>query len=423
MKRYCTLFYLIILCLYASSQDTDIQLENMIYNNDIRSVKLNIVGNSLSFPVITLNTDEQLELSFDDMNSERKYVRYNFIHCTYDWQRSDLARIEYAEGFEDGEISDYTSSFNTIIPYTHYTLNFPNDEIKLTKSGNYILLVYDETEDKPILTRRFFIKENTSSSITASIHKDSNPEFTFTRQEVDFVVNTNSYAVPNPQRDLHASIIQNSRWDNAIIGLTYRSGANGTYSFNFDDGRNCFWGGSSFRYFSIRSLRSNREFVQNIVYKNHQNYVYLYAEKPKPYNAYEENNSLYGHCFFINDDMDQDNSEDYVWVNFALRDDIEWQDGDVYIFGELTDYRFLPEAKLKYNNNSHLWETNLFLKQGYYNYQFLFLPQGKTKGLESVIEGNHWETKNEYNIIVYLREESTLYDKIIQVITTYTLDN
>src|SRR5574344_681554 len=290
MKRYFTLcLCLIFLSLGLRAQDLNFKLENMIYNNDIQSVKLNIAGNSLSFPVLTLNSDEQLELSFDDLNSERKYVRYDFIHCTQDWRPSDLARIEYVEGFEDAEISDYNFSFNTIVPYTHYSLKFPNDDIKLTKSGNYIIVVYDNTKDAPILTRRFFVKENTPSIITADIHKDSNPEFSFTRQEVDFTVTPMGYSVPNPQRDLHATIIQNSRWDNAIIGLTYRNSANGSFSFNFDDGRTSFWGGSSFRYFSTRSLRSNREFVQNIIYKDHQNYVYLYAEKPKPDGAYEAN--------------------------------------------------------------------------------------------------------------------------------------
>ena len=120
--------------------------------------------------------------------------------------------------------------------------------------------------------------------------------------------------------------------------------------------------------------------------------------------------------------MSVPNSEDYAWVNFALTNDIQWQNGDVYVMGELTDWRYIPEAKLVYNPKSNLWEAALLLKQGFYNYQYLFLPNGGSTGVESVIEGNHWEAGNEYGIITYLREEGTIYDKIIEILMVYTLE-
>ena len=399
-----------------------IKLENYIYDEDIFSVKLCALSNCFSLPVLTLGTAQQLQLTFDDLSEGGKYLRYDFIHCSHDWKPSDMARIEYIDGFEDAEIRDYAFAVNTIVPYTRYTLNFPNDEMRITKSGNYILFVYDYTKNQPILTRRFFVKENTPCSITAKVRRASNPEFSFTKQQVEFWVNTGAYNIPNPQRDLRATIIQNSRWDNAIIGLTYRSGGNGNYAFNYDDGRNCFWGGNSFRYFSTRSLRTNGEFVQNINFQNRENEVYLFPEKPRPYGAYEEKTTLYGRCFYANDDLSVPNSEDYVWVNFALTNDAKWQNGDIYVMAELTDWRYLPEAKLVFNPQSNLWETTLLLKQGFYNYQYLFLPNGGKTGIESVVEGNHWEAGNEYGIIAYLREEGSIYDKIIEVLMVYTLE-
>ena len=399
-----------------------IRLENYVYDEDIFSVKLCMPSNCFSLPILTLGSDQQLQLEFDDLGTGGKYLRYDFIHCTYDWKPTALARIEYVDGFEDAEIRDFAFSVNTTVPYTHYTLNFPNDEMKITKSGNYILFVYDNTKDQPVLTRRFFVKENTPCTITAKVHRAVNPEFSFTKQQVDFWINTGNYAIPNPQRNLHATIVQNSRWDNAIIGLTYRSGGNGRYAFNYDDGSNCFWAGNSFRFFGMRSLRTNGQFVQNINYRNHENNVYLFAERPRPFGAYEERSTLYGRCFYANDDISAPNSEDYAWVNFALTNDIQWQNGDVYVMAELTDWRYIPEAKLVYNPKSNLWEATLLLKQGFYNYQYLFLPKGSSTGVESVIEGNHWEAGNEYGIIAYLREEGSIYDKIIEILMVYTLE-
>jgi hypothetical protein len=34
---------------------------------------------------------------------------------------------------------------------------------------------------------------------------------------------------------------------------------------------------------------------------------------------------------------------------------------------------------------------------------------------ETYIEGSHWETKNDYTVLIYLRDEGTVYDKLIAV--------
>ena len=87
--------------------------------------------------------------------------------------------------------------------------------------------------------------------------------------------------------------------------------------------------------------------------------------------------------------------------------------GKAYVFGELTDWRILPEAELHFNSSLGIWETKLFLKQGYYNYQYVFVPKGKNVIDETYIEGNHWETGNEYTVLLYLQEEGTSYDRLI----------
>jgi hypothetical protein len=89
-------------------------------------------------------------------------------------------------------------------------------------------------------------------------------------------------------------------------------------------------------------------------------------------------------------------------------------DGDLYVFGALTDWRILPEARMKKNPKTGLWETSLVLKQGYYNYQYVYVPYDNSQIIdETYIEGNHWETKNEYTIFLYYQEEGTSYDKLI----------
>ena len=87
--------------------------------------------------------------------------------------------------------------------------------------------------------------------------------------------------------------------------------------------------------------------------------------------------------------------------------------GDVYINGEWTGNQFSPEYKMTYNETLQAYETAILLKQGYYNYNYLFLPDGKNIGNSDKTDGNFYETENEYIILVYQRPVGGRYDKLV----------
>ena len=62
---------------------------------------------------------------------------------------------------------------------------------------------------------------------------------------------------------------------------------------------------------------------------------------------------------------------------------------------------------------SYIFST--VVKQGYYNYQYAFVPNGSKVGDVSIVEGNHFETENEYAILVYYSEMNKRYDQLIGV--------
>lgn len=414
MKK--TAFFLcFIITITCCAQDYEhIRLENFIYNNDFKSVELYRVGYPISFPIITLQSGEKLQLAFDDVHDQSRYLKYTFIHCTHDWKPDGLSPIEYLEGFTEDEITDFSHSFNTIMDYTHYELLFPTEMMRIIKSGNYILYVYDETPDNPVLTRRFVVIEPYTASIEGIVKKASDVNYMYHKQEVDFWTNTGSYRINNPAMYLHATILQNGRWQNAITGLRYRFGKPGEYSFDYDDNSNVFDGSSEFRAFDMKSLKYNGTHIVSVDYRQHENQVYVLEDLARPYGPYVSENTLCGKCYYKNEDYDGKNREDYVRVHFTLRTDFNVDDGDLYVFGALTDWRILPEARLKKNPKTGLWETSLVLKQGYYNYQYVYVPYENPQIIdETYIEGNHWETNNEYAIFLYYQEEGTSYDKLI----------
>lgn len=413
------LFFALCLAVsFTQAQNFDhIEFNNMIYAKGVNSVQLLPTGHLTGFPIIKLNSDEKLRLSFDDIETDSHYLKYTFIHCTHDWKPDGMNQIEYLDGFMEDEITESSYSLNTITSYVHYTLDFPGDMMRITRSGNYLLFVYDDTQDNPILTRRFMVIEPMQASIDASVHKASDVSLMYEYQEVDFVANTGGWSVRNPAQYLHATILQNGRWDKAITGLRYRSGKPGEYSFDYDDNSNTFAGGSEFRFFDIKSLKYNGGRVISSGLERGDNHAYIVEDQARPFGPYVSGTTACGGRYFKTEDYQGENREEYVNTHFTLRSDYDLGGGKIYVFGELTDWRILPEAEMKFSSALGAWETELFLKQGYYNYQYVFVAdEGKNKEKtinETYIEGSHWETGNQYFILLYLQDESGAYDRLI----------
>lgn len=417
MKKYLVCVAAVLIVLQLNAQWTeDIHTDNHVYISGIRSITLHPKEVRLGEPIAQLGGgDEQLTLEFDDVESDDHYLKYTFIHCTHDWQISDMNQVEYISGFNEDMLDQYDYSFNTIVHYTHYTLSFPNRNMSFTKSGNYILLVYDDTPDRPVLTRRFMVAEADEAKVKGFVHYPSDVSKRFTHQEVDFDLVPAPYVVRNPALTLHATIKQNGRWDNAICGLTYHAFMNNVFSFDYDDGRNVFPGSAEFRTFDISTLRSNGDRIVSIDFLHRRNQAYVLMDEARPFAAYESRNTMNGACVYYNRDLPNPYSEDYVNTYFTLKSQYPFTDGDVYVFGELTDWQLKEDAKLHYNAAENYWETCFYIKQGQYNYQYVYVPHGTRTIDATYVEGSHYETLNQYTILVYFREEGTSYDKLIAV--------
>ena len=121
--------------------DKKTKYQNQIFVNNIKTVLLHPINNEMLIPIINLNSEEKLKFSFDDLNSDVKEYRYTLIHCDSEWQESDLMRSEYIDGMYSNPITDYQFSFNTTQEYVHYSLIFPEENLKPIISGNYIIKV------------------------------------------------------------------------------------------------------------------------------------------------------------------------------------------------------------------------------------------------------------------------------------------
>ncbi len=213
MKKLLLPVLLLISVLLKAQPDdyysvTSLRTENRIYIPNLKTPLLYPVDDPLGLPMIPLAGDKQLLLQFDDLDGTYKPWQYTFIHCDALWNPSPLRPNEYLEGFTTDEIRDYAFSFNTTLSYTHYSLIIPNDYIRFTRSGNYLLVVYEETPEKPALTLRFMLYEERVKIGDLRIGRATMPAYMNNFQEVDFSVYPGNYRIVAPERDLKVVIMQ-----------------------------------------------------------------------------------------------------------------------------------------------------------------------------------------------------------------------
>ena len=406
----------------VSAQNTDyynkdfLRYEDYTYVPNIRTAQLYPQGNDLLQPVLEMGTPEQLELHFDDLEGGVKNYYYTIIHCSAAWQPSNLVQPQYITGFSEDRIVTYRYSISSFQQYTHYTLLFPNDNMKPSISGNYILKVYKEGyPDQPVITKRFMIA-SPKVDIEVNVHRATVVENRDTRQEVDFNILTGSYRIDDPFNIMKVIITQNNRLDNAISTLKPQFIALDKLTYNYD-AENTFWGGNEFREFDTRALRYKTGRVSDLYVDSTKRYrIELTPDvvrAGKPYTFINDINGRYK--INVRDAITDSNVEgDYTYVKFNIPAESLIADGSIYIFGQLTNWEFNEDNKLKYNPETQSYEATLYLKQGYYNYEYVILRDEKRGGADpGFIEGNYSDTENEYTIYVYNRPIGSRYDELI----------
>lgn len=406
-----TFFCLILFLSLSLGQVTN---EDKIYDPNIQTVMLNKNGNELTDPIIILNSGKKLQLSFDDLSDDAYIFRYTFIHCTADWETSDLNQIEYLDGYFEEDIIDYKFSLNAVPQYIHYNLVFPNRDMNIKLSGNYIIKVYVDNPDDEnvILTRRFFIVEP-MTTIEANVpYYPKKLEYTRLKQQINLKVHTPDLFSAEPERRLNITIRQNGRWDNMFSGLKPTSIMMNELDYNYPDGI-VFDGGNEFRNFDMKSYRYQSPQIRRIISDANGINVILHADAPRKGKPYETLQDLNGRRYIkARSDQRTDIEGEYAWVDFTLRHP-KIENADVYILGQLNDWHLDEKCKMRYNAQTKQYYGEMFLKQGYYNYNYVVVKRGESKGDITIIEGDYWNTFNDYSVYVYYREIVPEYDRLI----------
>lgn len=382
-----------------------------IFYNLARTLSVSNPMDFMASPVIRLGSNEHLNINFDIIGEQHQYLRYRLIHCNADWQPSRLLESEYIDGFNETKIEDYAYSSNTYIHYVNYNISIPDDNVRILKSGNYLIQVYPEDDPANILLQaRFSVSEDRAQingGITTRTDKGVNSDF----QQLFFEIDLANLGDINPYQDLIVVLTQNN--DESTTRQT-------SHPLRVERGKAIFQhspelifeSGNEYRRFETVRTDYPGMHVDSVKFQNNIWYAWLQNDFSRKDKEYSYDSTQHGR--FKIDEYNSSNpdlSADYIMVNFSL-DPGQKTFGEIFIDGDFTNHRLEEANMMKYDWNTGLYHTSIPLKQGSYNYRYV-VKTDKGAVTSAPIEGNKYETQNEYRVQVFLRTPGSRGDRLV----------
>jgi hypothetical protein len=382
----------------------------------IRSDKLYRVGDQTSFPVIGLNSNDVMELHFDDLEGGIKNYYYSFQLCNADWTPSVLTSFEYIKGFQNVRITNYRNSSIATTRYTHYQAQVPDRNAYPIRSGNYLLKVFINNDTSRLAFIKRFIVVDNKASVAAQLLQPFNGQIYRTHQKLQIGITTDNRIQLFSPQDLKVVVLQNNNWQTSLFIDRPTINRGNYYEYN-DESITSLPAGKEWRWIDLRSLRLQSDRVDRMDTRRDTTQVYIKPETTRNGQVYVYYRDLNGR--YTTETLETVNpfwQGDYgnVHFSYAPPGGRPFEGRDVYVFGELSNYANNGQGRMQFNEATGLYETTLFLKQGFYNYMYATLPaNGRSFPDISVTEGHNWTTENSYTVLVYYRPFGARADELI----------
>ena len=407
-----------------------------VYVSGIKSVELYNTSKEQSMPIYKLGSGESIRLAFDDLRpGTGRTIYYSVEHCDANWNSSLLSPMDYLESFAEDQIINYNYSFNTFQKYIHYELKFPNMIVRPKISGNYLLKVYENGDpSKLLLTKRFYVL-NPMVGVHAEVTASSQVDERAKRQKLNLSLVYAQLTIQDPNRDIKVFVLQNRRYD--VSQTVDRPSFFQPNELLYEDPSSFdFEGSNQFRHFDIRSLRFMSDHVSTISRDSTSNDLFkvvLLRDIPWGNDSYSFNYDEHGKFYIRNTDDGAPNfrvksgdrkipaeldaslnshlNADYANIFFSFITNRLSDTGNVYIVGAFNNYQISDDYKMIYNGKDRSFTISLLLKQGVYDYHYVWVDNNKIDN--TIFDGSFFETSNNYEILVYYRQVGARWDDLV----------
>ena len=404
MKKTASLLFVLCISMVLMAQ------RHEVLSPRIASLQVTAGADWQSMPIITLGQETPIVISFDDLTHEYHRYSYRLEHCEADWTISDqLFDSDFCIGFSSGNtIDDFEQSTGVNQLYTHYQLQIPNRKCQLKMSGNYRLTVYDEQNDNTEMFKAYFMVVEPTMHVGLNMTTNTDADINGRHQQLEMRLNYGGTKVTEPTTQIKSVVLQNGRWDNAVVNSQpqYDMGDGLQWSHDRDF---IFNGGNEYRKFEMLDVTHTTMGLESISWDGKMYHAFIWTDEPRPSYVYDEDADG-AFALRNSDNIENDTQSEYIMTHFRLKS--PRLSGDVYLNAAWTNDRFLPQYKMQWNDDTQQYEAELWLKQGYYSYQYLLMqPDGGVTPVPS--EGNFYQTQNSYQALIYYKGNGERADRLV----------
>ncbi len=395
----------------ALPMPADTDTRQQIFSPRFKTLKVQNMDIFDAPPVMRLGSEDRLEITFDEIGDDNSFLEYRLLHCNADWQPSSLLDSEFLAGFNAVRIEDYAFSTATFVHYVNYRIEIPNEETGILRSGNYLLQVYNPDEpDETLLQARFRVSEN-SATIVSGYNARTDLGFNDSWQQVWATATVELGDGSNPYNDYRLEVTQNND-DRTRRTLPVPSRVNGNQLVYDHNPQLIFPAGNEYLRFESLSNQFAGMKVDSLRYEGTNYHVWLKPDYPRAEREYQFDRTQHGR-FIVREynSTDSNIGSDYITVHFLLEMD-RLPGAEIYVDGEMTNGLLTDRNRMEYDGTKGAYTLQLPLKQGAYNYRYLVKDlDGKVKSLD----GDKWETGNQYEVSLWKRRPGDRADSLIGV--------
>ncbi|CAD7810295.1 hypothetical protein CHRY9390_02155 [Chryseobacterium aquaeductus] len=385
-----------------------LSLGSFAFGQNIQSIQL--FNPQTNDETAVINMNQQLVLSFDDLTNSSTIYRYTIKHYDRNWQDDNLFFTEIANGSMNALLDQFQYSFNTLQPYTHYTLNFPNDKIRPKISGNFEIIVYKDSADKPLFTKRFSLVED-QANLALNISRIADARNPNANQRVEVQATSKGGDLSANVNSMTLNVMQNNNQNMKINNLKPSSTLGNQILFQQMD--IVFPGNNEFYYFDNKNMNMAADMVRETGIVDGINQTFLHPVWAYPLN-YQYQPDVNGAFYYRRNDLglerNAEREADYSWVHFSL--DSDPMEKELYVLGGFNDFKANKEFQMIYDATSKKYIAKIFLKQGFYNY-ILATKEADGSLNFGEINGNFWQTENLYQAFLYYKPFGRNYDGLL----------
>lgn len=377
----------------------------------IKSLRVYSSLSEISFPIIDKSDSSKktITIEFDVQANYAPALNIIFKFCDKDWQPYEnifLANIGY-----NTEYNLWLEKLPLRVTDAryHYMGIFPNKNVTFPFSGKWKFFIVDsQNPDKIYGEGKFLVvipEVKLNISVTKNRMENVIPEIAALGRTITIFT---SFTLPDTLFESNIQLVEII--ENKKIFYPIRIDRTKLTDQNYYE-----WNGSNKFLFIAKDIRPGNEYRQtdlrDINRFNQKNVNAQYDGIEVSSFFKKRNRDLNGGSILTNYKNDY---AEYLNVTFKIRPP-ENITSSVFLVGDFNNWQVLPDYELFDDNG--LLNLTIELKRGIYDYQYVTAHKinEEVKNIDwYVLEGNFWETENDYHIFLYYKTpEKGGYDKII----------